>query len=295
MSRKLFIIGNGFDLHHGLHSAYNDYKKFLQQTAPEMVEAFEELVSDKRPGDMDPWKNVEGAFNLDYDYIFDCILSYNNLAEPDRENPEDYEEQLKKAVSDTTSFVSSFVKRFFVDWVHCVSRESCLVQDDITVDAEDLFVSFNYTRTLENLYGVDEQKILHIHGSVGGDLQFGTSQISLSTIQRQIEDERNRTRNYEEPMVNAVGNFMEDIELCFKDIKRNYSILRDFINGAEINEVEIMGASLGLDDMPYYTDILVPAFRDKRWIFRCHGDADNRAAIDFVLQNDISNWCVRAW
>ncbi|MBR6755416.1 MAG: hypothetical protein IKM15_00470, partial [Peptococcaceae bacterium] len=28
--KKLYIIGNGFDLHHGLPTSYADYKKFLQ-------------------------------------------------------------------------------------------------------------------------------------------------------------------------------------------------------------------------------------------------------------------------
>ena len=30
--RKLYIIGNGFDLHHGILSGYEHFKKFAQHT-----------------------------------------------------------------------------------------------------------------------------------------------------------------------------------------------------------------------------------------------------------------------
>lgn len=32
---------------------------------------------------------------------------------------------------------------------------------------EDLFISFNYTHTLEKIYKVDYKNILHVHGEVG--------------------------------------------------------------------------------------------------------------------------------
>lgn len=29
--KKLYIIGNGFDIHHGLKTQYRDYKEYLKQ------------------------------------------------------------------------------------------------------------------------------------------------------------------------------------------------------------------------------------------------------------------------
>lgn len=34
---NLFIIGNGFDLAHGLATKYNDFKEYLQKTYPQAI------------------------------------------------------------------------------------------------------------------------------------------------------------------------------------------------------------------------------------------------------------------
>lgn len=31
--KRLFIIGNGFDLAHGIHSSYEDFRKYLTYTS----------------------------------------------------------------------------------------------------------------------------------------------------------------------------------------------------------------------------------------------------------------------
>lgn len=31
MKKRLYIIGNGFDLHHGLESSYNDFRDFVAE------------------------------------------------------------------------------------------------------------------------------------------------------------------------------------------------------------------------------------------------------------------------
>lgn len=35
---RLFIIGNGFDLHHGLKTSYRDYALFLQTRYPDVMD-----------------------------------------------------------------------------------------------------------------------------------------------------------------------------------------------------------------------------------------------------------------
>ena len=43
MSASLYIIGNGFDLHHSLPTSYGDYRKFLQGRHPEFVDRVDEM------------------------------------------------------------------------------------------------------------------------------------------------------------------------------------------------------------------------------------------------------------
>ena len=49
---KLYLIGNGFDLHHGLETSYYHYKKYLLSKSKSIVVEFESFeyfvnVSDK--------------------------------------------------------------------------------------------------------------------------------------------------------------------------------------------------------------------------------------------------------
>ena len=33
---------------------------------------------------------------------------------------------------------------------------------------KDLYINFNYTATLENVYGISDASVIHIHGSLRG-------------------------------------------------------------------------------------------------------------------------------
>lgn len=39
---RLYIIGNGFDLHHGILSSYRDYRKYLLLKHSDLVREYEE-------------------------------------------------------------------------------------------------------------------------------------------------------------------------------------------------------------------------------------------------------------
>lgn len=65
---KLYIIGNGFDLNHGMKTSYNDYKQFLEKFYPGIFYEYEHfnylsLVS----SDNSRWADIEYALSIDYD------------------------------------------------------------------------------------------------------------------------------------------------------------------------------------------------------------------------------------
>jgi hypothetical protein len=35
---------------------------------------------------------------------------------------------------------------------------------------KDLYINFNYTATLENVYGISDASVIHIHGSLRGQI-----------------------------------------------------------------------------------------------------------------------------
>ncbi len=65
---KLYIIGNGFDLHHEIPSGYRDFKMFLQKEDQRLFE----LVEDYLPGIGEDWCDLESALgDIDIDHIID--------------------------------------------------------------------------------------------------------------------------------------------------------------------------------------------------------------------------------
>ena len=42
MERHLYIIGNGFDLHHGINSSYRNFRDWLYENEPTVIQDIEE-------------------------------------------------------------------------------------------------------------------------------------------------------------------------------------------------------------------------------------------------------------
>ena len=63
--RKLYVIGNGFDLHHGLPCGYADFRAWLQVNRPDV---HRELIRLYGESDSDLWRDFEkglSCFDLD--------------------------------------------------------------------------------------------------------------------------------------------------------------------------------------------------------------------------------------
>lgn len=66
---RLYIIGNGFDMHHGLRTSYYDFKKYLYTNKNELHNTLEKFVS-YPTSDEDLWAKFEqNLANLDIDEI----------------------------------------------------------------------------------------------------------------------------------------------------------------------------------------------------------------------------------
>ena len=78
---KLFIIGNGFDIGHGLPTHYWDFRTYLENRDPSFLTAFEEHydiypnMSNNEKADL-LWNELEtNLANIDEDEIIDSGVS----------------------------------------------------------------------------------------------------------------------------------------------------------------------------------------------------------------------------
>ncbi len=192
---NLFIIGNGFDLAHGLKTSYEDFRQYLLEEYPDadpeefvmpdvsMMPDGGEVIDDENAVSFimriisqtegDKWKDVETALGiLDFSECFDGTPY---------ERDSDGDINLRKQANANEDIASNLVlpmtkvTEYFSDWIDTIEiSDEISVKDDfaklINTD-EDMFLTFNYTETLELVYGANN--VCHIHGMQGEEILFG--------------------------------------------------------------------------------------------------------------------------
>ncbi|MCT6516116.1 bacteriophage abortive infection AbiH family protein [Proteus vulgaris] len=163
---KLYVIGNGFDLWHNLPTSYKDFYLFAQTTLDELESYYSFNTQNNQP-----WHDFENALGY-----FDAVGLFNNLNEVsialDSFKPSHIYGLEDEITEQTESHVAT-VKETFTHWVNqldvsCAERKMIFPEDA-------LFITFNYTSTLQSVYEIENDRILHIHGraEMYDDLIFG--------------------------------------------------------------------------------------------------------------------------
>jgi len=156
----LYIIGNGFDLHHKLKTQYVDFKNFLKTSGEyEFLDALSlsfNLTDDKEF----LWQDLEET-------IKKCIsIPYSQSIHPSEQSKSYTTEQLVNKLN----FISKNIDSKFYDWIKSIENT---MNDNISLDynfkkfnfVNSLFLSYNYTNVLEDYYNISSEQIFHIHGS----------------------------------------------------------------------------------------------------------------------------------
>lgn len=173
---------------------------------------------------------------------------------------------------------------------------------NLDLSPRDLYITFNYTNLLQEIYQIPEENILHVHGSLKQEGEMQRSRASKakgivfpqqSSIQfgslyndpKQIEDELVKGYGRDdcfgasiEPGINKLINYCE---ASFKDLKSNYDVLKQFISKKGISNVTIIWHPIMRIDNSYYEDIIVPALKNCVWTFYYYkNDNDARKFIE---------------
>lgn len=198
---KLFVIGNGFDCYlHGLPTKYKDFRDYLIKKHDITRKIFSvpdgyhdkdcELIYDEKECAAyivhvldsvsdENWGNLEAYLG---DEIFDELrfeLPRINF-DDDNDNQMYYDVYNREDISSKMLDVFESITIMFNDWIEdnidlLNTFKNKNIKAEKMLDKEALYLSFNYTDTLERLYGINPDNICHIHGKAGtGDkLYFG--------------------------------------------------------------------------------------------------------------------------
>lgn len=202
---KLFIIGNGFDCYLlGLPTKYRDFRNYLLRRFPDIdpddpmdmvpapnsdkdgEERFEEEeVASYIVGvfdacgnkENDEWNCLETYLGDDiYYYINDDLFRVDNdggikdkISYKDVYNNEDVSDNIKRVFRTVRQFFTDWVRSAItnIDYVNVNKNSAAPMLDKAGADrGENLYLTFNYSLSLEEIYKIQSKSICHIHGSV---------------------------------------------------------------------------------------------------------------------------------
>lgn len=280
---RLIIIGNGFDLHHRLKTSYGDYCDFLKGFASEILDDITNLryfignFTDIHNKNDAFWANVEKNLRFDYNAMMDdCKTDYHPYPLHESENFPDSSqlssmEEFAAATVKEFENIYKFVTSYLFQWIKSVDVEDADMSIPCCFEQKDVFVSFNYTKTLEDIYGINPKQVLHIHGCVDDEfsLQFG------NTDEESVDVELDYKKNYgddilfETAIQPAMERYVSIAEHLLKDLTENIVKLNKWLQCGDVDEVVVMGHSYNGSDLRYYEEFFVPKFKNVNWTIYC--------------------------
>jgi Bacteriophage abortive infection AbiH len=159
----LYIIGNGFDIYHGIQSRYSDFKGYLSDSDQTLYDLVEEFISVE-----ENWSNLEQALaNIEVDNILDYVTQF--LESYGAEDWSDaYHHDYQYEVSKIVEGVSQGLKSRFIVWIaqlHITNRNEVKTQL-LDLDKSAKYLTFNHTSTLSTIYEIQKANVLFIHGDI---------------------------------------------------------------------------------------------------------------------------------
>lgn len=292
MGKTLTIIGNGFDLLHGLKTTYADFHRFMVEKnetyarCASLLEAFYHL--DDEDGDQMLWADLERALG----YI-DPVATYDKC----NEGMEVSEKELPMILAIfedkpamTLKKCLSLLHHAFGEWLSQIDLSQTSQVGYIPhFDKESTFLNFNYTETLEKVYDVCRHQITYIHGrrnsddeivlghchpQDGGEFFSTDNKFYRDNAYYSIVDVSNKEmKNVEEVMLRHDDFFCkirQDIRMCGK---------------GEKHRIVVLGHSYSEVDFPYFArirNIVEEEMGEVAWFMGYHTKRDKVLAEEYV-------------
>lgn len=260
-NNTLFIIGNGFDLAHGIKSSYWNFREWLVLNKYNLVGMMDIFFSNQR----DVWSSIEQALG---EYDEGSILDY---CRPDEEF--DYEHSLSSSARVEDSPMAIFrpvleeFRQAFRDWVNSIEISG--IEKVYKLNTDSRYLSFNYTDTLETVYGIAPNQVTHIHGSRLNDEEYIIGH----------NNNRNPSSVWDDDGLTFEQQAYENIIVWMNEFTKQYN--RNIANHSsffdslyDIKQIIVIGHSMSKVDWPYFREIIKNIGKEIPWIVYCHSIDD---------------------
>lgn len=278
MKQKLYIIGNGFDLHHGLKTSYYNFAQYLEKKDTKLYDLLERFVS-YSPEDNSLWSRFEeNLANLDADEL----LSENTDYLPDI-GSDDFRDgdfhTFGYVMDKICKSLTSGLKEHFKEFILSIEYPDTIWEKKIRLDKEATFLNFNYTNTLERIYRINQKNIKYIHNSVynSEEIILGHA-IDPKKFEKQLpeppesltEDEiiewysENDSCDYSYDT--GRNNLHKYFKLMHKPTADIISSNASFFHSLkDVEKIYVYGHSISQVDIPYFEEIVKYISKDTKW------------------------------
>ena len=294
--RKLYVIGNGFDLWHGIPSSLDKFKQYVQATDQDVYREVEEYLPTQKD-----WSDLERALaDIDVDSLIDNLGHFSaSYGAEDWSDAGHHDFQYE--VHNAVKRLSTGLRLRFSEWIRKLPIPTPATAQKwlATLDTDAVFFTFNYTNTLGSLYGVPPERMLHIHGCANladDDLVLGHAwhpQIRKSRNDRpDIEDIDTR-------LMEANDTIDSYFSATFKRSADLIAQHKGFFDAlTDIEQVIVLGHSLSDVDAAYFMALLKQrSVSEAAWLIACRSPEEwpEKQALLTNLGVNSSNTLPIAW
>lgn len=306
---NLNVIGNGFDLYHGLPCSYYYFGCYLINSNPSFYEQISKLYGFKFG------INGRSYPDFEYDYAVEDVFwsefekHLGNILEDAIIDTHNYDLGLEINEYDIPmdeDEVAEDIKKAFVHWI----KDSVDTEENYKIikayinktkkntynlgfGKKDWFLVFNYTHVLQNIYKINDNAIEYVHGECTGseddELIVGHGNDDrINELIKKIEDfesrslyQSERTEQLEyECLLRFIRRLRKDIEFCMRMCNIFYNRFPE-----EPEYVNVYGFSFGDVDIPYLLQIR-KRWPKSKWKFSYYSDKDKVRAHEVAI-NDL--------
>lgn len=282
---RLYIIGNGFDIHHDIKSRYSHFKEWLQVNKNDsLVNMMDVFFSNER----DFWSNIEMALG---EYDEEEITEYCE-PEDSQDFKFDHPGQWQARVEDSIPYIfggaMAEFRSAFTEWVRSIDIEG--IEADLQMPQSSRYLSFNYTETLEKTYGVPAENVLHIHGS---RLERGAEFVIGHSHHRDVNEpfgDEGKLLPYQNAYSSVIG-IMNEWNKGVEGIISSNQLF--FGSLCDCKGVCVIGISYNDIDMPYLKAVSESVTPDAKWVLNYYSERDKENALKTVKILGLTDYAVK--
>lgn len=297
---NLFIIGNGFDIAHNIKTTYTDFRTYLVNTYPDysrypmtmdslifwdefrlntageyyvrflidtidMVENKDLLKICKESLQWNDYESSLGKLDLS-EYLYDSLHPKYKI-EPDEMN--------QQALFVLQNNMLPFYTTFFNEWVNQINLNDVQPLENFTklIEKDSVFLTFNYTLTLEEIYGI--KKVTHIHGKQNDE------EIIIGHNEKFNKKLYNKYSDIYDELITLNETLRKDTT---KVLNRNQDFFIKLSNN-NITSIYNYGFSFSKPDRPYIKKIIDSVNTESiTWYLNEFDKDKNKAFMDIIRQ-----------